>query len=123
MNTTTLDSHSAVAGQVDRSVRPHAWTDDRCKELEELGTLMREVAAINHGSNCLERIHRCIALAEKLSRDDLFRCRDSLHNFLRGLAIADRSSGPKPTGTQQRPTRRTGAAMNKTMQPAVAGPV
>ena len=84
----------ALAGQVERSVRPLAWTDDRCKELDELGTLLREVAAINHGSNCLERIQRCIALAEKLGRDDLFKCRDSLHTFLRGLAIEDRSSGP-----------------------------
>jgi hypothetical protein len=84
----------ALAGQVERSVRPLAWTDDRCKELDELGTLLREVAAINHGSNCLERIGRCIALAEKLDRGDLVQRRDSLHNFLRGLAIADRSSGP-----------------------------
>jgi len=94
MNTTKHENHGAVAGQVDCRVRPLAWTDDRCKELDELGTLLREVASINHGSNCLERIQRCIALAEKLNRDDLFKCRDSLHNFLRGLAIADRSSGP-----------------------------
>jgi hypothetical protein len=84
----------AVVSRIERGVSPLAWTDDRCKELEELGTLLREVASINHGSNCLERIKRCIALAEKLDRDDLFKCRDSLHNFLRGLAIADRSSGP-----------------------------
>jgi hypothetical protein len=82
----------AVLGPVQSSVRPLAWTDARCKELDELGTLLREVAAINHGSNCLERIQRCIALAEKLDRDDLSKCRDSLHNFLRGLAIADRSA-------------------------------
>ena len=84
----------ALAGQVDRHVGPLAWTEDRCKELDELGTLLREVASINHGNNCLERIQRCIALAEKLDHNDLFKCRDSLHNFLRGLAIADRSSGP-----------------------------
>lgn len=84
----------AVKGPLEHHVGPLAWTDDRCKELDELGTLLREVASINHGSNCLERIQRCIALAEKLSRDDLFKCRDSLHNFLCGLAIADRSTGP-----------------------------
>lgn len=84
----------AVAGPVEPTVRPLAWTDDRCKELDELGTLLREVASINHGSNCLGRIQRCIALAEMLNRDDLFKCRDSLYNFLRGLAIADRSTGP-----------------------------
>lgn len=84
----------AVGTPVERHVRPLAWTEDRCKELDELGTLLREVSSINHGSNCLERIARCIALAEKLSRDDLFKCRDSLHNFLRGLAIEDRSNHP-----------------------------
>ena len=91
---TNEQTQPALAGQGDRHVRPRAWTDDRCKELDELGTLLREVARINHGSNCLERIQRCIALAEKLDRDDLFKCRDSLHTFLRELAIADRSTGP-----------------------------
>lgn len=66
------------------------WTDDRVKELEDLGALLREVAAINHGSNCLERIQRCIALAEALGREDVSGCRESLHGFLRRLAIADR---------------------------------
>lgn len=75
-------------------VAPLAWTEDRCKELDELGTLLREVARINHGSNCLERIQRCIVLADKLNSDDLFTCRDSLHHFLRGLAIADRITRP-----------------------------
>ena len=89
-----METNLAGASPVERRVRPLAWTDERCKELDELGTLLREVASINHGSNCLERIHRCIALAEKLNRDDLFRCRDSLHTFLRGLAIAERSTGP-----------------------------
>ena len=94
MTEETTAGRGAVAGQVERPVRPLAWTDERCKELDELGTLLREVASINHGSNCLERIQRCIVLAEKLDRDDLIRCRDSLHNFLRALAIADRSTGP-----------------------------
>lgn len=88
-----MTENSAGVGPVERGVRPLAWTDDRCQELDELGTLLREVAAINNGSNCIERIQRCIALADKLKRDDLFKCRDSLHSFLRGLAIADRSSG------------------------------
>lgn len=89
-----MSDDSAGVGQVKRGVRPLAWTDDRCKELDELGTLLREVAAINYGSNCIERIQHCIKLAENLGRDDLFKCRDSLHNFLRRLAIEDRSSGP-----------------------------
>lgn len=71
---------------------PIVWTEDRCAELDELVDLLREVAAINHGSNCLERIRRCIALAEKLSRDAISENRDSLLTFLRGLAIAERLS-------------------------------
>ena len=67
------------------------WTDERCKELEELGVLLREVAGINRGSNAIERIRRCIELAETLDRDDIVNGRDSLRTFLRGLAIADRS--------------------------------
>lgn len=83
-----------VAGPVQRSVRPLAWTDDRCAELELLGTLLREVASINHANNCLSRIARCIDLAERLSRDDLVACRNSLLSFLRAQAIDDRSIGP-----------------------------
>jgi hypothetical protein len=70
---------------------PVTWTDDRCNELELLGQLLREVSSINHANNCLERIARCIELAEKLGRDDFFTCRDSMLTFLRGLAIADRN--------------------------------
>ena len=67
------------------------WTDERCKELDELGVLLREVAGINRGSNAIERIQRCIEIAEKLDRDDIVSGRDSLRTFLRRLAIADRS--------------------------------
>ena len=95
MTETNTEDQPAVAGQVDCKVRPLAWTYSRCRELEDLGTLLREVATINHGSNCLERIARCIALAESLIYDDLVECRESLHTFLRGLAIADRSMGPE----------------------------
>ena len=78
------------------------WTDDRVEELEDLGTLLREVAAINHGSNCLERLQRCIALAEALNREDFPRGRESLHSFLRRLAIADRTSGPADAAAAER---------------------
>lgn len=87
---------------------PLVWTDDRCQELDDLGTLLREVASINSGSGWIDRIERCIALAEKLNRDDLLKSRDSLHSFLRGLAIADRericASGAM-SGQSQRETK------------------
>ncbi|MFO0467621.1 MAG: hypothetical protein ACK5ZS_01540 [bacterium] len=78
------------------------WTDDRVEELEDLGTLLREAAAINHGSNCLERIQRVIALADALNREDFPRGCESLHSFLRRLAIADRTSGPADAAAAER---------------------
>jgi hypothetical protein len=78
------------------------WTDDRVEELEDLGRLLDSVAKINRGSNCVERILGCIALAEALSREDISRGRESLHSFLRRLAIADRTSGPADAAAAER---------------------
>ncbi len=61
---------------------PTNWTDDRCKDLEDLETLVREVRTINHGSSVIQRLIRCEELAEKLSRIDLEHL-----GFLRDLAI------------------------------------
>jgi len=60
---------------------------------EVLGRLRGLTTAAKSWTN-LGRCCECIALAEKLDRGDLFKCRDSLHSFLRALAIAGRSSGP-----------------------------
>lgn len=67
------------------------WTDDRCEELESLGELLRSVANINSGSGCLQRIARCIDLAESLLHEDLDRGRESFYRFTRRLAIEDRT--------------------------------
>ena len=71
---------------------PAAWDDSRCDELEQLETLLREVGTINHGSDCLGRIARCIELAEALQRFDLDVDRPNFRRFLRGLAIAERNA-------------------------------
>lgn len=42
----------------------------RLEEMEELRTLLREVSAINNGSHCLERIKKCIGIADKLQECD-----------------------------------------------------
>lgn len=67
------------------------WTDDRCAELEQLRQLLRDVSAINNGSHCLERIARCIEIADALQQTD-FTGRRSFYGFVEDLAIADRSA-------------------------------
>lgn len=66
------------------------WTDDRCAELDQLRTLLREVSAIDNGNHCLERIARCIRLADSLTAFDTGR--RVFVGFLEDLAIADRSA-------------------------------
>lgn len=69
------------------------WTDERCKQLDQFERLIREVRSINSGSHCLERIARCIELADALDRWELeleYVGRSSFRTFLNTLAIADR---------------------------------
>ncbi len=66
------------------------WDEKRCRELSDLELLVREVGTINHGSSALERIQRCIDLAESLSRIDLDHYRTSFLEFLRKEAIRSR---------------------------------
>lgn len=47
------------------------WPEHRIKELQSFHELLREVTMINHGTHCLERVARCIDLAEKLRDLDL----------------------------------------------------
>ena len=69
------------------------WTDDRANELEMLRQLLIEVQSINRGSHVLERLRKCIDLAETLDRVDLAKRHDSFYGFLRDLCIDDRSPG------------------------------
>ena len=66
------------------------WTDDRCAELDDFRDLLHEVSSINSGSHCLERIARCIAIAERLQRGDLDTGRRGFWQFVQEQAIRDR---------------------------------
>lgn len=66
------------------------WTDDRTTELTELWDLLNEVSVINKGNCVLERLQKCISLAEKLKTSDIETGRMSFITFLNQQAIKDR---------------------------------
>jgi hypothetical protein len=68
------------------------WTDDRIAELEDFERLLREARAINSSNNCLERIARCIDLADDLSLTNSATHRPSFREFLRDISIADQTA-------------------------------
>ena len=76
---------------------PKDWTDDRCAELDALVSLIREASAINNGSNCLQRISKCIDLAESLNKTDFATGRAGFIRWLEELAIKDRFGATPPT--------------------------
>jgi hypothetical protein len=63
------------------------WPEDRRKELAELQELLREIKTVNHGSNALGRITRCIEIAEKLTYTDMATCRQDFFSFLVNQAV------------------------------------
>lgn len=63
------------------------WPEDRRKELAELQELLREIKSVNHGSNALGRIARCIEIAEKLTDLDMETCRPDFFSFLVNQAV------------------------------------
>ena len=88
---TNAQNEPAVLGPVERQVRPGAlWNEIRCAELDKLQDLLREVATINKGSNCLGRIARCIELAAFLIQPEIDSGRPSFKQFLQERAIEDR---------------------------------
>lgn len=68
------------------------WTDDRCAELDALFRLLCEVQSINRGSNAVGRILECEQLAKQLYETNLESGRMSFHQFLKELALEDRSN-------------------------------
>ena len=67
------------------------WTLDRRMEVQKLEKLLSELTTINHGSGAIERLQRCIALAEELRYSDLGSSkqppRHSFVTFLTDLAL------------------------------------
>lgn len=76
-----------------KTPNPKDWTDDRCAELDALSTLLREVSTIDRGSGCLQRIAKCIDLAESLSKTDFATARPGFSRWLEELAVKDRFGG------------------------------
>lgn len=63
------------------------WTIDRREEVTKLQTLLSELTTINHGSGAIQRLERCIQLAEELRHSDLRNHRSSFPQFLTDLAL------------------------------------
>jgi hypothetical protein len=72
------------------------WTASRCRELEQLHTLLVDAATMNHGSNVVQRIERCERIATRLNSSNLNTGRDSLFQFLVHLAGTERAATRKP---------------------------
>ena len=70
------------------------WDDSRCEELTDFGVLRSEVAALNKGSHVIERMRRCIEIAERLNRTYILIPRESFNQFLKRLAIKERTCKP-----------------------------
>lgn len=74
-----------------KEVNPNAvWDELRCEEYGLLETLLSEVSALNRGSHAIERMQKCIEIAERLNRTNLDSGRMSFCAFLRDLARKDR---------------------------------
>ncbi len=63
------------------------WNEARWKQLFDLEKLLNEVTAINHGSDAIGRIQRCITLAEGLQSKLDAEPFTSLPTFLKERAL------------------------------------
>ena len=59
-----------------------AWPEDRRKDIETLQRLLNEVVMINNGGCVIERLTKCIELAEKLKAADYSIPREPFVQFL-----------------------------------------
>ncbi len=67
-----------------------AWDKARCEELKTLRLLLQEVRDIDNGNRCLDRIARCIQMADSLCAFDLNSGRRNFIDFLTCVAIDGR---------------------------------
>ena len=58
------------------------WTEDKKEHLETLIFLLNEIDLINNGTNCLQRIQRCIDYAIRLKTSCIQTDRESFIQFL-----------------------------------------
>jgi hypothetical protein len=66
------------------------WTDDRCKELEKLRSLLYLVSGLENGSGFLGKVQEAIDLADKLMFRD-WNEKPGFYQFLHNLAIKNRT--------------------------------
>jgi hypothetical protein len=72
-----------------------AWTDARCEQFKNLESLLNAVSMLNHSTNFIGNVQRCIELADHLRKWDMDLPSPSFIDFLRGQIIEDRF--PKET--------------------------
>ncbi len=77
------------------------WDQARWNQLFTLQDLLNEVSMLNRGTGTIERLQRCIAMAEELRCGDLVTSRASLPRFLMERALA----GSSPCSPQQHPAK------------------
>ncbi len=63
------------------------WKQSRRKQMEENSELISTLAHINQGSAFIENVKRCITIAKKLDKTDLYRGTKSFKGFLRDEAF------------------------------------
>lgn len=75
----------------EEQVNPNAvWDESRCKEYEMLETLLSEVSSLNRGNHVIERMQKCIDIAERLNSTNLDSGRMCFRGFLHRQIIKDR---------------------------------
>jgi hypothetical protein len=67
------------------------WTEQRCRELEMLRDLLHNVATINSGSHWMQKMQAAINAADTLTSSQIALGQTSFAEFLRDLAIAERT--------------------------------
>ncbi len=67
------------------------WDNHRCDQMKQMQDLIFEVSCINSGNHCLERIRKCIDIADELRKYDRNSGKKNFHDFLADLAIEERS--------------------------------
>ena len=79
------------AGAPDKGVGRDAllaeWPEDRWTELVELRDMLGELRQINNGSGAIQRLLKCVEVAQKLTTTDYRGCRKSFLLFLEDRAL------------------------------------
>jgi hypothetical protein len=69
------------------------WTGERCEQLVTLIRLLNSVSLLNHSTNFIGNVQRCIELADELRSWKMDAPSAGFLDFLRDQAIKDRFPG------------------------------